>query len=110
MSEGPPLPYYPSASADPDKPGQYPAGKTSWYYNSGGLYDQAHVPGYTTTAAYNKAPVGSLLTLSASDGEEFALVPVNEGLLQENLEFARLEAGEQTAEGEQSMERQGPGE
>jgi hypothetical protein len=77
------------------------------------------VPGYTTTAAYNKAPVGSLLTVSAPDGEEFALVPVNEGLLQENREFARLEAEEQTTKGEQSevwrvgpgaeAERQGPG-
>mmetsp|Transcript_108693 Transcript_108693/g.162592 ORF Transcript_108693/g.162592 Transcript_108693/m.162592 type:complete len:229 (-) Transcript_108693:397-1083(-) len=27
----------------PDTPGAYPASKWSWYYNNGGLYDQAHV-------------------------------------------------------------------
>ena len=62
---------------------------------------------------------GHALDVGGGDGEEFALVPVNEGLLQENLEFARLEAEEQTTKGEQSevwrvgpgaeAERQGPG-
>ena len=37
----------------PDTPGAYPASKTDWYWNNGGLYDQAHVPGYTTTASYS---------------------------------------------------------
>ena len=36
----------------PDTPGAYPASKTSWYWDNGGLYDQAHEPGYTTTASY----------------------------------------------------------
>mmetsp|Transcript_10423 Transcript_10423/g.27053 ORF Transcript_10423/g.27053 Transcript_10423/m.27053 type:complete len:142 (-) Transcript_10423:88-513(-) len=26
----------------PDTPGQYPASKMTWYYQNGGLYDQAH--------------------------------------------------------------------
>ena len=40
------------ASRYPDTPGAYPESKTNWYWSNGGLYDQAHVPGYTTTASY----------------------------------------------------------
>jgi len=35
------------------------------------------VPGYTTTASYTKAPVGSLATVAGPDGEEYALVPLD---------------------------------
>ncbi len=48
------------------------------------------MPGYTTTASYTKAPVGSLATLAGPDGEEYALVPLD------------------TADG-MGMERKGPG-
>jgi hypothetical protein len=58
----------------PDTPGAYPASKTNWYWSNGGLYDQAHVPGYTTTASYSKAPIGNLAAEEADQqGLRFAM-------------------------------------
>mmetsp|Transcript_6045 Transcript_6045/g.9641 ORF Transcript_6045/g.9641 Transcript_6045/m.9641 type:complete len:254 (+) Transcript_6045:71-832(+) len=42
----------------PDTPGAYPESKMTWYYNSGGLYDQAHqvavIPPATADVAENR--------------------------------------------------------
>ena len=46
----------------PDTPGQYPDSKWSYYYDSGGLYDQAH-----SNAAVPDANTTSLANPNASD-------------------------------------------
>ena len=79
----------------PDTPGAYPESKTNWYWSNGGLYDQAHVPGYTTTASYTKAPVGTLF--EAQEPESFTGGFAGQPLVvQQNGQFARPRPGPMT--------------
>ncbi|EKX38648.1 hypothetical protein GUITHDRAFT_165146 [Guillardia theta CCMP2712] len=55
----------------PDTPGAYPASKMTWYYNSGGLYDQMHASSDASTVAAGSLSQAHTTTLANPNSADF---------------------------------------